>query len=151
MVLYFFHFVFFLCLVGFCTAEFNCTWLPSMRAVTFILNLDASPVSLLDMIEENWLKNFLLSKNSWKLLVVHSSSSRTKLERGLENCNHFHNILRLFQVLPIFFHRKWNDPTIFYKHDIYKLPHELPKELRLRDLRKLGKIIKVAKLYGKIA
>ena len=29
-------------------------------------------------------------------------------------------------------------PIITYKRGIYKLPHELPNDLRLRDLRKLG-------------
>ena len=34
---------------------------------------------------------------------------------------------------------------ITYKHGIYKLPHELPSNLRLKDLRILGKIRKVSK------
>ena len=36
---------------------------------------------------------------------------------------------------------------ITYKHGIYKLPHELPNDLRLR---KLGNIIKVSKVYRTI-
>ena len=51
----------------------------------------------------------------------------------LSNCNHFHNILRLLDVLP-------NSPfttsemIITYKHGIYELPHELLNDLRLRIL-----------------
>ena len=40
---------------------------------------------------------------------------------------------------------------ITYKHGIYKLPHELPNDLRLKDLRKLGNIRKVPKLHRMIA
>ena len=32
---------------------------------------------------------------------------------------------------------------ITYKHGIYELTHELPKDLRLKDIRKLGSIRKV--------
>ena len=34
-----------------------------------------------------------------------------------------------------------------YKHGIYELPHELPNDLRLRILRKLGNISKVSKFH----
>ena len=40
---------------------------------------------------------------------------------------------------------------ITYNHSIYKLPHELPNDLRLKDLRKLGNIKKVFKLHRMIA
>ena len=33
------------------------------------------------------------------------------------------------------------------KQSIYELPHELPNDLRLKDLRKLGKIRKISKLH----
>ena len=29
---------------------------------------------------------------------------------------------------------------ITYKHGIFELPHELPKDLRLKDLRELGNL-----------
>ena len=57
----------------------------------------------------------------------------------MQHYNHFHNILRLFDVLP-------NFPFI---HGIYELPHELPNDLK--DLRKLGNIRKVSKLHRMIA
>ena len=41
--------------------------------------------------------------------------------------------------------------TITYRHDIYELPHELPNDLRLKDLRKLEKIRKVSKRHRIIA
>ena len=49
--------------------------------------------------------------------------------------NHFHNILRLSDVLPNCFSPqvKWC-LIITYKHGIYELPHEFPKDLRLRML-----------------
>ena len=37
------------------------------------------------------------------------------------------------------------------KHGIYVLPHELPNDLRLRTLRKLGNIKKISKLHKIIA
>ena len=52
------------------------------------------------------------------------------------SCNHFHNILRLFYVLPNFpfttSEKQW--AIITYKHGIYELPHELPNDLRHRIL-----------------
>ena len=42
-----------------------------------------------------------------------------------------HNILRLFDALQIFLSpqvERW--AIITYKHGIYKLPHELPKDLK---------------------
>ena len=40
---------------------------------------------------------------------------------------------------------------ITYKHGIYELLHELPNDLRLKDLRKLGNIRKVSKPHRMIA
>ena len=37
------------------------------------------------------------------------------------------------------------------KHGIYKLSHEFPNNLRLRDLRELGYIEKIANLHRFIA
>ena len=47
----------------------------------------------------------------------------------------FHNILRLFDVLPSFSFpqvKRW--AIITYKHGIYELPHEQPNDLKLRIL-----------------
>ena len=33
------------------------------------------------------------------------------------------------------------------KQSTYELPHELPNDIRLKDLRKLGKIKKISKLH----
>ena len=38
--------------------------------------------------------------------------------------------------------KRWAITT--YKHAIYKLPHELPNDLSLKDLRKLGNIGKLS-------
>ena len=40
---------------------------------------------------------------------------------------------------------------ITYEHGIYELPHELPNNLRLKDLRKLENIRKLSKLHRMIA
>ena len=49
--------------------------------------------------------------------------------------NHFHNILRLFDVLPNFpFTTNETEPNYPYKQGTYKLPHKLPNDLRLRIL-----------------
>ena len=45
--------------------------------------------------------------------------------------------------------KRW--AIITYKHGIYELPHELPNDLRLKDLRKLGNIRKVSKSHRMIA
>ena len=39
--------------------------------------------------------------------------------------------------------KRW--AIITYKHGISELPHELPNDLRLKDLRKLGNIRKLSK------
>ena len=51
--------------------------------------------------------------------------------------NQFHNILRLSMFYQIFLSpqvKRWM--IITYKHGIYKLPHELPNDLRVRNLGK---------------
>ena len=49
--------------------------------------------------------------------------------------NQFENILRLFDVLPIFpFTSSETMPIFTYKHGIYELPPDLPNNLRLRIL-----------------
>ena len=46
--------------------------------------------------------------------------------------SHFHDILRLFDVLPIFFSPQVKRCEIVsYKHGIYELLHELPNDLDL--------------------
>ena len=60
---------------------------------------------------------------------------KTTLIRLLYCYNQFHNILRLFDVLPNFpFTTSETMGIITYKHGIYKLPHELRSNLRLRIL-----------------
>ena len=46
--------------------------------------------------------------------------------------NQFHNILRLFDVLPN--SRFLTRGDYYLKHGIYELPHELPNDLRLKIL-----------------
>ena len=48
-----------------------------------------------------------------------------------KNYNHFHNILRLFDVLLNFpFATSETMAIITYKHGIYELPHELAERLK---------------------
>ena len=62
-----------------------------------------------------------------------------KTSKALENfaVNHFHNILRLFDVFPNFPFTTCDKrcAIIIYKNGTYELPHELPNDLRLRILR----------------
>ena len=61
--------------------------------------------------------------------------------------NHFHNILRLFDVLTNFsFTTSETMRDYYYKHGIYKLPLELPN-----DLRKVGNIRNVFKPHRMMA
>ena len=49
--------------------------------------------------------------------------------------NHFHNIFRLFDVLPNFLSPQVEQSAIISnKHVIYELPVKLPNDLRLRIL-----------------
>ena len=67
-----------------------------------------------------------------------------KFDQESQNCqfkmkfgtyNHFHNILRLFDVLPTFISREVKRCAIIYhKHGTFELPDELPNDLRLRIL-----------------
>ena len=41
--------------------------------------------------------------------------------------------------------------NISNKYGIYELPHELPNDLRLKDLKKLGNIRKISKFHRIIA
>ena len=51
--------------------------------------------------------------------------------------NYFHNILRLFGVLPNFPPPQMKPCAIITnKHGIYEFPHELPNDLTLRILGK---------------
>ena len=62
--------------------------------------------------------------------VIKSTKKKKKIV-----LNHFYNILRLLDVLPILpFTTSKRCAIITLKHDICKLPHELPNDLRLRIL-----------------
>ena len=53
-----------------------------------------------------------------------------KAKQNFED-NIFHNILELFDVLPSLFSPQVKRSTIIsYKHGIYKVPHELPNDLK---------------------
>ena len=69
-----------------------------------------------------WNSSFLLTE--WQKVTLAASY------------NHFHNILRLFDVLPNF--------PFTYKHSIYELPNDL-------RLRRLGNMRKVSGLHRIIA
>ena len=65
---------------------------------------------------------------------MHASDDEQGINK-LGPYNHFHNILRLFDVLRNFtFTTSETMDDITYKHGIYELPHELPNDLRLRVL-----------------
>ena len=54
--------------------------------------------------------------------------------------NHFHNILRLFDVYLIFLSPQVKQSAVIgNKHGIYELPHKLPNDLRLEKIGKPGK------------
>ena len=48
-----------------------------------------------------------------------------------ESFNQFHNILKLFDVLPNFPFTKSECTIIISKHGIYELPHQLPTDLSI--------------------
>ena len=65
-----------------------------------------------------------------------------------DSYNQFHNILRLFDVLPNFpFSTSETMCDYTHKHGIYELSQELPNDLRLR-IRKLGNIRKLSKSHS---
>ena len=87
-----------------------------------------------------------LPKLNWKWFSF--SGIQTSYIRN-SSYNRFHNVLRLFNALPNFLSPQVKRRAIItYKHGIYKLPQELPNDLRLR---KLGNIRKVSKLHRMIA
>ena len=69
---------------------------------------------------------------SQKVLRANSyvcKSFRGKTVKFNPNYNHFQNILRLFDVLPIFLSPEVKRCTIItYKHVIYKFPHDLQND-----------------------
>ena len=71
-----------------------------------------------------------------RLKILNETDKRFKvLNRDNGDYNQFHNILRLFDVLPNFLSpqvKRW--AIITYKHGIYELPHKLSNDLRLRIL-----------------
>ena len=63
------------------------------------------------------------------------STSKKKALESVPSHNHFHNVSRLFDVLPNFPSPQVKRCAIItYKHGIYKLRHELPNDLKLRIL-----------------
>ena len=73
---------------------------------------------------------------------------KTDPELSYEICNHFHNILGLFDVLPNFPFTTSEMMHITDKQGRYELPHKLPKDLRFRIL---GNIRKVSKFHEMVA
>ena len=69
------------------------------------------------------------------LNLQESLYTSTNLFKNTSIYNQFHNILRLFDVLPNFLSLQVKRCAIItYKHGIYDLPHYLPNDLRLRIL-----------------
>ena len=63
--------------------------------------------------------------------------------------NHFHNILRLFDVLPNFPFTPCETKRNYQKQTWYiRVASRVTKRLKTQDLRKLGKVKKISKLYG---
>ena len=60
-------------------------------------------------------------------------------------------ILRLFDVSPNFPLTTSETMCDYYNYGIYELPYQLPNDLRLTILRKLGNIKKLPKLQRMIA
>ena len=59
-------------------------------------------------------------------------------ESHVPYCNHFHNLRLVIMLLQIFLAPQVKRSAIIgAKHGIYKLPHELPIDLRLRILGNL--------------
>ena len=85
------------------------------------------------MFRNEWVKKISQHGNFFttqKNVFAHKHKDKNKV-----NCNHFHNILRLlmfYQMVLSAQVRQWK--IITYKHDIYKLPHEVQNDLRLRIL-----------------
>ena len=66
--------------------------------------------------------------------------------------NHNHNILRLFDVLPNFSFTTSETMRYYYLSNMYiRVASRVTKRLKTQDLRKLGNIMKVSKLYKMIA
>ena len=66
--------------------------------------------------------------------------------------NHFHNILRLFDVFTnISFTASERCAVITYKHSIMRVASRVVERLKTLDLWKLGNIRKVSKLHRMIA
>ena len=60
---------------------------------------------------------------------------KMKKEKKKVQDNHFYNNLRFLMFYQVLlFSQVQRSAIITYKHDIYKLPHELPNDLRLRIL-----------------
>ena len=95
-------------------------------------------------------------RHAYCIRYINEQSSHYVLNKlGNQEINsHIHNIniSRLFHVLTNFpFTTSETMRDYYYKHGIYKLPQELPNDLRLKYLRKLGNIRKVSKLHKMVA
>ena len=96
--------------------------------VAYVLN-EGSPDSL-------WVQKQELTalKLHMKMCMVKFNFSKAAIS-WLKTYNHEHNILRLFDTLPNSFFTRI--VIISNKHGIYKLPHELPIDLRLKTQENL--------------
>ena len=60
---------------------------------------------------------------------------KSSINATTRDYNHFHNILRLFDVLLDFLSPQVKRCAIIsYEHGIYEFPHELPNDLRLKKI-----------------
>ena len=79
----------------------------------------------------NWIYVICIKHEKWP----HKATLTKYSLNWLWIYNQFHNILRLFNVLPSFpLPQVKRCVIITYKHALYELPHELPNDLRLRIL-----------------
>ena len=86
-------------------------------------------VILLNLI--SWIVSNYLKFNLSPSLLLSKQTFNFDFVSGIYN--QFHNVLRLFDVLPNFpFTTSGTMSVITYKHGIYMLDHELPNELELR-------------------
>ena len=66
-------------------------------------------------------------------LAISAADKYTKSKRKFAD-NHFHNILKLFDLYQYFALQVKRCAIFNYKHGVYELPHKLPNNLKLRFL-----------------
>ena len=113
---------------------------PTKLYVIILLKIGNSSISMREVINNN-----LKSKCFLYFLLKLAGASFI-----VSYCyHHFYNILRLFNRLSFFFFslQVKRSANICNKHGIYEMPHELPSDLRLKDVWKLGKFMKISKNY----